>query len=55
MDVDESITCIDCGEPAHRLTYPPEDGNWRPGEIVSYRCTGCGDRWDIEVPQEDEG
>jgi hypothetical protein len=55
VDVDETITCIDCGELAHRLTYPPEDGVWYPGDVVSYRCTGCGDRWDLEVPDEDDG
>lgn len=52
MDVDETITCIDCGEPARLLSYPPEDGIWRPGDLVSYRCTACGDRWDLEVPDD---
>ena len=53
MHVDEVITCIDCGEPCHLLSYPPEDGQWQPGDVVVYRCTGCGDRWDLVVSNED--
>jgi DNA-directed RNA polymerase subunit RPC12/RpoP len=52
VEVEEIITCIDCGEPAHLLSYPREEDDWQPGDIVSYRCTGCGDRWDIELPEE---
>jgi hypothetical protein len=36
------------------LSYPPEDGIWRPGDIVSYRCADCLDRWDLVLPDEDE-
>jgi hypothetical protein len=53
VDVDQTITCIDCGEPCHLLSYPPEDGHWQPGDVVVYRCTGCGDRWDLVVSNED--
>ena len=52
MEVDATITCIDCGETCHLISYPPEDG-WVPGDVVVYRCTGCGDRWDLVVPDED--
>ena len=48
MEVPEKITCVDCGQPAHRLTHPPEDG-WEIGDIVAYRCSGCNDRWDLVV------
>lgn len=48
MEVPETIECIDCGQPAHRLSYPPEDG-WEPGDMVAYRCSGCNDRWDMVV------
>ena len=54
MDVDPTIDCIDCGERAHLLTYPPEDGIWRPGDLITYRCSGCGDRWDLLVPDESD-
>lgn len=54
MEPDTTITCIDCGETAHLLTHPPEDGLWQPGEVVVYRCSGCHDRWDIVLPDEDD-
>ena len=52
MDVPDTITCVDCGEKAFRLTEPPEDG-FEPGDIVAYRCRGCNDRWDIVVEDDD--
>ncbi len=48
MEIPKTITCVDCGQPAHLLSYPPEDG-WVPGDIVAYRCSGCNDRWDLVV------
>ncbi len=53
MDVPEIITCVDCGEKAHRLTEPPEDG-WSHGDFVAYRCSGCNDRWDLVVEDSAE-
>lgn len=52
MDVPKQITCVDCGQPAYRLTYPPEEG-WELGDYVAYRCSGCNDRWDLIVNEED--
>ncbi|HEU5151288.1 MAG TPA: hypothetical protein VFU19_12370 [Iamia sp.] len=53
--VPEVIDCIDCGGRAHRITHPPEEGDWEPGEVVAYRCEDCLDRWDLVVPGgEDE-
>tara|TARA_R110002096_G_scaffold126328_7_gene272982 strand:- start:3835 stop:4068 length:234 start_codon:yes stop_codon:yes gene_type:complete len=46
MEVPEQIVCVDCGQPAHRLSYPPEEG-WQIGDYVAYRCSGCNDRWDL--------
>ena len=54
MQVDDVITCVDCGGRAHRLSYPPEDGEWEPGDVVAYRCADCLDRWDLVVPDEDD-
>ena len=54
VEVDQVITCIDCGGRAHLLTYPPEDGRWLPGDLITYRCEDCLDRWDLVVPGEDE-
>jgi len=45
------IVCVDCGGRAHLLSHPPEDGHWEPGEIVSYRCEDCRDRWDLVLPE----
>lgn len=54
VEVDEVITCIDCGGRAHLTTYPPEDGRWLPGDLITYRCADCLDRWDLVVPGEDD-
>jgi len=51
MEVPETIVCVDCGQLAHRLSYPPEEG-WEVGDYVAYRCSGCNDRWDLEVADE---
>lgn len=54
MEVPEVIVCVDCGQSAHRLTIPPEEG-WEIGDYVAYRCSGCNDRWDLVVCHEDAG
>ena len=54
MTPDQTIDCIDCGEKAHLLSYPPEDGRWMPGDLVTYRCSGCGDRWDLLIPDDED-
>lgn len=53
IEIPDIIVCVDCGQPAHRLTPPPEEG-WEIGDFVAYRCSGCNDRWDMAVadPQE---
>ncbi len=53
MNVPETIVCVDCGQTAHRISYPPEEG-WEIGDYVAYRCRGCNDRWDLVVNSEDE-
>lgn len=54
--VPEWIDCIDCGGVAHRISFPPEERDWEPGEVVAYRCADCLDRWDLVVPgaEDDE-
>ena len=49
----DSISCVDCGGDARLITMPREDGTWFVGDIVSYRCRDCRDRWDIELTEED--
>lgn len=52
MGVPESITCVDCGEPAYLIqAVGPQDVG--PGDIVSYRCSACLDRWDVELTDDD--
>ncbi|MBI1843359.1 MAG: hypothetical protein HYR89_01890 [Actinobacteria bacterium] len=47
------IDCIDCGGPCGLLTIAPELG-WQPGDLVTYRCRDCLDRWDLLIPGGDE-
>ena len=49
----DRIVCVDCGGQCHRLTYWAEDDPPLPGDTVAYRCSDCGDRWDIVLDQED--
>jgi hypothetical protein len=58
----ESILCVDCGGTCHLLSRPFEDEDggigFQAGDIVSYRCSDCLDRWDIELEEggpEDPG
>jgi hypothetical protein len=53
VEVDQVITCIDCGGRAHLISYPPEERAWEPGDLVVYRCEDCLDRWDLIVPDEE--
>ena len=48
MEIPEVIICVDCGQKAHRMVDEPEFG-FCAGDWVAYRCSGCGDRWDMEV------
>jgi hypothetical protein len=47
------IVCVDCGGRAHLLTYPREDGHWEVGDVVTYRCADCLDRWDLVLEEGD--
>ena len=49
----EQIDCIDCGGRCFLMTHPREDGVWLPGDLVTYRCEDCMDRWDILIPDID--
>jgi hypothetical protein len=49
----EAIVCVDCGGQAHLISYPPEDDRWEPGDVVTYRCSDCLDRWDLVLEAED--
>lgn len=57
LDAPATIVCVDCGGTCHLLSTPYEgdDGRtgFRAGDIVSYRCTDCLDRWDVELEGRD--
>jgi len=42
-----TIVCVDCGGFAHIITPPRDDNDWFEGDVASYRCADCRDRWDI--------
>jgi hypothetical protein len=46
---------MECGGRAHLLSYRPPDDDFQPGDVVAYRCADCLERWDVVVPDEDEG
>ena len=54
MIPEETITCIDCGGVAHLTTTWPADDPPIGGDIVTYRCADCLDRWDLVLPEDDE-
>jgi hypothetical protein len=55
---DAVITCVDCGGRAHLITLPGDDPEaadaetWQPGDIATYRCEDCHDRWDIVLEDD---
>lgn len=53
MNAPDTIVCVDCGGTCHLLSYPRPDEPWEPGDVVAYRCTDCGDRWDMVLDDED--
>jgi hypothetical protein len=46
------ITCVDCGGRAHLLTTWPEDDPPLPGDVMTYRCQDCWDRWDVVLDDD---
>ncbi|HEX9969251.1 MAG TPA: hypothetical protein VGB03_03860 [Acidimicrobiales bacterium] len=45
IEVPQEIDCVDCGERCHLLGYH--------AGLATYRCSGCNDRWDVIVGEED--
>jgi Zn finger protein HypA/HybF involved in hydrogenase expression len=54
MEVPETITCVECGAAAGRLTPVPEDEGFLSGDVVAYACPDCGQRFDIVLEDEPE-
>jgi Zn finger protein HypA/HybF involved in hydrogenase expression len=55
MEVPETITCVECGAAAGRLTSVPEDEGFLPGDVVAFICPDCGQRFDIVLEDEEDG
>ena len=50
--VPETIVCVDCGGTCGLLGRPDPEIGWQPGDVASYRCGDCWDRWDLVVDVE---
>ena len=50
IEPEPTIDCVECGGLCHLLSYPPELG-WAPGDLVTYRCRDCLDRFDLLLPE----
>jgi DNA-directed RNA polymerase subunit M/transcription elongation factor TFIIS len=48
-----TIRCVECGETAHLLREQRADEPAEPGDIVAYRCSECGQRWDVVLEAGD--
>ena len=53
MPVADTIVCVDCGGTCHRQPVEPPELGWEPGDVVTYRCSDCLDRWDLILEEED--
>lgn len=48
------ITCIDCGGRSHLISRFDDEHPPQPGDLITYRCEDCLDRWDLVIPGDDE-
>lgn len=54
METPEEITCIECGGIAHRVSYPPPEEGFAPGDVVAYVCEDCDERVDLVLDEHQE-
>jgi predicted nucleic acid-binding Zn ribbon protein len=47
------IVCVDCGGRAHLVQALDPENLPEAGEILTYRCEDCADRWDLVVDEAD--
>ncbi len=52
MEIPLTITCVECGGPAHRRPDDPELG-WEVDDLVTYVCRDCNHRMDIVLEEDD--
>ena len=53
VDVPDTITCVECGGAANRMSYPPPDEGFEPGDIIAYACGECDHRLDVVMDGDD--
>jgi Zn finger protein HypA/HybF involved in hydrogenase expression len=53
MEVPETITCVECGGAAGRLSHLPPEEDLLPGDVIVYLCPDCGHRFDIVFEDEE--
>ena len=46
MEPPDTIVCVDCGGLCHLVAVIEDDGHGE-GNIGTYRCELCLDRWDV--------
>jgi hypothetical protein len=49
----EIIVCVDCGGRAHLVQPADPESPYAEGDIATYRCEDCLDRWDLVLTAED--
>ena len=50
---DRIITCIDCGGRSHLISRFDDENPPQPGDLITYRCEDCLDRWDLVIPGDE--
>jgi hypothetical protein len=53
MTIATVIVCVDCGGRAHLVQPLDPDHLPEAGDILTYRCEDCADRWDLVVDEAD--
>lgn len=48
------ITCVECGGPAHLMSFLPDDEPLEKGQALAYACRDCNHRHDLVWAPEDE-
>ena len=46
-DVPDSITCVECGGKANRMSYTPPDEGFQDGDVIAFACEDCNHRMDL--------
>jgi DNA-directed RNA polymerase subunit RPC12/RpoP len=53
MAISEQISCMECGGTAVLQQLPADDEVIEAGDVLTYRCPDCWQRWDVVVDEDD--